>query len=134
MNRSYEENDPSSAADIKTHADNLQKCIDAIKAKYGTYGPEISKELDSDLNTLKQPDFYKTPFTTHMGKIVDDYVKNMNGLIDILDNKNAITAMGTLEYLDSFAKLYTTNSICHKDKDYKYKLITTNVSEPQTHL
>ena len=134
VNRSYEENDPSSAADIKTHADNLQKCIDAIKAKYGTYGPEISKELDSDLNTLKQPDFYKTPFTTHMGKIVDDYVKNMNGLIDILDNKNAITAMGTLEYLDSFAKLYTTNSICHKDKDYKYKLITTNVSEPQTHL
>lgn len=40
-----------------------------------------------------------------------------NKLIECIDNNNAISAIGTLEFLDQISKYHTTNTICFLDQD-----------------
>jgi hypothetical protein len=45
-------------------------------------------------------------------KLTPDDFNKLNIFIESIDNNNAISAIGTLEFLDQISKYYTTNTIC----------------------
>ena len=59
------------------------------------------------MNNLKQPSYTLSP---------KDF-RFFNKLIECIDNNNAISAIGTLEFLDQISKYHTTNTICFLDQD-----------------
>jgi hypothetical protein len=52
--------------------------------------------------------------------LIDEFIKS-------IEINNSTTAIGTLEYLDSFAKLNTTNTICSKPADGTFTNITEEI-------
>jgi DNA repair exonuclease SbcCD ATPase subunit len=57
-----------------------------------------------------------------------DFIKQINDFIDTIEKSNSTTAIGTLEYLDSFAKLNTTNTVCaSNDANTNYGVSSTDI-------
>jgi hypothetical protein len=49
--------------------------------------------------------------------LIPDDFRFLYKLIEIIDNNNAVSAIGTLEFLDQISKYHTTNTICFLDND-----------------
>jgi hypothetical protein len=110
---------------------DLQTEIDQILVRIKTkYDP---KQIEMVVQYLENNQFYKVPFVLTLNKTIDkEYINKMNKLIDTINNHNSITAVGTLEYLDSVAKLNTTNILCSDtNMDTNFSLITSDITDPQ---
>jgi len=66
-------------------------------------------------------------FTYISGSISIDYKKSVETFIEQIDKHNSVTALGTLEYLDSFSKLYLTNTLCVKPGDQNFTNVTVDI-------
>jgi len=55
----------------------------------------------------------------------------MQALINLIDNHNSVTSLGTLEYLGSVANLNTTNIACVRTSLIDFPSITIGIQEPQ---
>ena len=64
--------------------------------------------------------FKKGSFETHKHPTPIKYKTAIEKFIEQVENHNSVTPLGTLEYLDSFSKLYTTNTLCAKEGDTNF--------------
>ena len=105
----------------------VEQILVRIKTKYDP------KQIEMVVQYLENNQFYKVPFVLTINKTIDkEYINKMNKLIDTINNHNSITAVGTLEYLDSVAKLNTTNILCGDTNiDTNFSLITSDITDPQ---
>ena len=80
--------------------------------------------INPSININKvQPLF--TTSSPYINGVITTVIKDaMEKFIEQIDNHNSVTALGTLEYLDSFAKLNTTNTLCVKTGTQNYSNIT----------
>jgi hypothetical protein len=90
------------------------------------------KKVESIVKYIKNNSFYEVvPFSLNKDKIDDTYKKNMQDLINLIDNHNSVTSLGTIEYLDSVAKLNTTNIACVRTSLEDFPSITIGIQEQQ---
>jgi hypothetical protein len=98
--------------DTTTRSELLYKCsnmkdgLESIKKFVGykknpTYKPDTHNALNNLINSLKNFNKYLVQF------------------IHFYDNQNAISAIGTLEFLDQISKYNTTETICFLDANEK---------------
>jgi hypothetical protein len=111
----------------KQKMNNLIKFINDIPIY--KYTP---KKVESIVKYIKNNSFYEVvPFSLNKDKIDDTYKKNMQDLINLIDNHNSVTSLGTIEYLDSVAKLNTTNIACVRTSLEDFPSITIGIQEQQ---
>ena len=79
----------------------------------------VEKYIDKLLGAQK--------FTYISGSISIDYKKSVEKFIEQVENHNSVTPLGTLEYLDSFSKLYLTNTLCVKPGDQNFTNVTVDI-------
>lgn len=114
---------------------------------------ETFKDKVADLQTIKSPstptntiynlfvkviNYFKDPLNTN--KLQQTYNTSYKGyvkeLIDMIDNNNAVSAIGTLEFIDQITKFNTIKNTCiANDEKYLQPYLlenfkTTNVMEP----
>ena len=79
---------------------------------------EIIKELVNDIeNDISESDYN------------DSYKKYVNEFIDMIDNSNAVSAIGTVDFTDKFSKYFTTKAVCKRSNDAS-KNIQNGIFEP----
>ena len=95
--------------DVSTYIAN-RKVEQSIKDLVTTISNLGEKTFSYNGNTLTGP--YRD--------LIDEFIKS-------IEINNSTTAIGTLEYLDSFAKLNTTNTICSKPATETFTNITEEI-------
>ena len=108
-------NDTNYGNDNTKLTEDTTKINEFIKA-VSTYIGVAERKVEQSIKDLtkkvvafeqKQLDYNGTTLTGPYRTLIDEFIK----LIEI---NNSTTAIGTLEYLDSFAKLNTTDTVCSK--------------------
>lgn len=69
---------------------------------------KIIETLLSELNKLNKPDII----------INESNRRTIEDFINLIDNSNAVSAIGTLEFVDQIAKFNTVNTICSNNSPY----------------
>ena len=97
---------------FKKEYDNIIKKIkNEFKNKLG-YMIDENNKINNDLNESVIKNIsqkaQKVAFT-------EDQKNKIKAFIEMIDNSNAISAIGTLDYIDQISKFNTTNNICSAD-------------------
>jgi hypothetical protein len=106
---------------------NVIQKIDSFKDKVSelyniTFKPNktVINEFISVVTAFENPN--KNFLQTYNGK----YKNDIQNFINIIDNNNAVSAIGTLEFLDQIAKFNTVKTICStSDKNITNDIFTT---------
>ena len=137
FNYSNETNDPPSVPYFNLN--NLYKIQYDINNQTNVYNftKENAKKMELELiilnNYLSSP-IYKNLYTEDMNKSINDVystiinLKNLNNLsqrikdellkiIKYIEKMNAVTSIGSLEFIDNLVKLNTNIDICEIDKN-----------------
>ena len=113
--------------------ENKEKIIEHLKKLY--YKLNNGKKLSDDsvdyadkttfeqhqvsviLSSKAYNDIYIEDGNKKFFKIFDEFnIKTIKQFIETIDNNNAVSAIGTLEFVDQIAKYNTTNTICSSNK------------------
>jgi hypothetical protein len=128
--------------EIQKDFDKMSKLATTLKESLGKYEIHVieSNMLDDEQVTNDQVTYKLTnvekyidkllgapKFTYISGSISIDYKKSVETFIEQIDKHNSVTAIGTLEYLDSFSKLYLTNTLCVKPGNEDFTNVTVDI-------
>jgi len=126
-NKTYLDELKNNFIDLKT---NLEKTKYKITGKYTSESTQPENTFDEfQTSSIQHNEAFKYIFTGDTSLISKLNSKNsvyqllpydfnfLYELIEIIDNNNAVSAIGTLEFLDQISKYHTTNTICFLDDD-----------------
>lgn len=108
---------------LKTDTTSIINIIEAVskyilERKVDTSIKELTEKVSNF--QLKTFDYNGITLTGPYRTLIDEFIKS-------IEINNSTTAIGTLEYLDSFAKLNTTDTVCSKPADKTFTNITKSI-------
>jgi hypothetical protein len=106
----------------------INKIINSITLTMNQY----ENKFDSIKNTNEYKDFRNLVVTNDTGSY-NTYLQTIYKFIKVIDNHNAASVIGTLEFLDNISRFNTTNIVCSPNKIIdptikidEYTMITNN--------
>jgi hypothetical protein len=111
LNKVYESDN-----DFSDDNKKITEYLKNIDELLGKYNPMQVSEID--LQRKKMKDSYEEIITNN--KITGQYNTDITNLIKIIDNHNAVTAIGTVDYADSFNKLNTPVTNCMTKPGFEF--------------
>lgn len=122
---------PSLRKDVQT----IEKLVsDARKYLYDSQPNRINVQMNIDMklldNILGRKQEFENSSSAKDYKSFITFIESGNKgaqilkLIETIDNNNAISSVGTLEFLDKISKFNVPNNICYLDDKFDYKTLT----------
>jgi len=94
-------------------ATGIKKQIDPIISKINI---DFSDKTIALKESIEYKNFFTKYYTTISTLVQNDLIKMTDMFIEVIDNNNAASAIGTLEYIDQVSKYNKTNIICNISK------------------
>ena len=108
---------------VITKIDNFKDKVSELYNITSTSNKKVIDEFNSFVSVFEKSKSTETKFLqTYQLK----YKKDIQNFINIIDNNNAVSAIGTLEFLDQIAKFNTVKTICStSDKNITNDIFTS---------
>ena len=111
------------SGEIEVEKDKIMSLIsqfDKIVAEINFFNTKVGDLLEKDeyINTKKIMDTLLRESTKPEIILNESNRKTIEDFINLIDNSNAVSAIGTLEFVDQIAKFNTVNTICSNNSPY----------------
>jgi len=120
-------NDTNYGADdeLTTDTKEINEIINAVSQDI------LERKVDQSIKDLAEKvDNFEPKTLSYNGRVLTGaYFVLIDEFIKSIEINNSTTAIGTLEYLDSFAKLNTTDTVCSKPADQTFTNITKSIQK-----